>query len=109
MAFVLKDGQKVPLALVITDADGNAAPVEGAPVWASSDVALVEVTVDPDDPMKAVASTVPGPGLGIATVSAVVDADLGEGVASVEGRLDIEVVAGDAAIVNIEAGTPEAR
>jgi len=109
MAFILKDGQKVPLQLVITDAEGNSAAGEGDPIWASSDKTLVVVTVDAADATKAVASTVPGPGLGTATVSAVVDADLGEGVTEVTGQLDIEVVAGDAAIVNIEAGTPEPR
>ena len=109
MSFILKDGQKVTLALEITDAEGNPAFGEGAPVWESSDPSLVEVVADPDDPTQAVASTVPGPGLGTATVTAIVDADLGEGVVPVTGTLDIDVVAGDAAIVNLVAGDPEPR
>lgn len=103
MAFILKDGTKVALALELFDAEGNAASGEGAPVWSSSDETLI--TVDADG----VASTVPGPGLGTATVTATVDADLGAGVTPVTGVLDIEVVAGDAAVVNITAGTPEPR
>lgn len=109
MAFILKDGQKVPLALVITDSEGNPVTADGDPTWASSDFGLVTITPDSGDATKAVASTVAGPGLGTATITAAVDADLGEGVVEVTGTLDIEVVAGDAAIVNIEAGTPEVR
>jgi len=103
MAFILKDGQQVQLAVELTDRDGNPVTADGAPVWSSSDPSLV--TVD----TSGLAVTVPGPGLGTAIITAVVDADLGEGVAEQTGTLDIEVVAGDAAIVNITAGTPEDR
>lgn len=109
MAFVLKDGQQVPLALKVLDAEGNPATVEGAPSWQSSDTSLVTVTPDAADPARAVASTVPGPGVGTATVSATVDADLGEGVMPIGASLDIDVVAADAAVVNLEPGTPEPR
>jgi hypothetical protein len=108
MAFILKDGQKVPVALEATDKDGNAAAVETVS-WETSDAALVTITPDATDPKAAVVSTVPGPGTGTATITARADADLGEGVVPIEGRLDIEVVAGDAAVVNITAGAPSDR
>lgn len=106
MAFILKDGQKVRLRLVAQDSEGNPANFQGDPLWVSSDPALVEIL---PEGVEAVAVTVPGPGLGTATITATVDADLGEGVTEITGTLDIEVVAGDAAVVNLEPGTPENR
>lgn len=106
MGFILKDGQKVGLTLELTDADGNVVTGQGDPVWESSDPALVAIS---PNGAAATASTTPGPGTGTATVTARVDADLGEGVKEVTGTLDIEVVAGDASVVNIVAGTPEDR
>lgn len=109
MAFTLKDGQKVAVAIEVRDAEGNPAATEGAPVWSSSDESLITVTPDEANPMAASVSTVEGPGLGTATVTVSVDADLGEGVVTLEGSEDFEVAAGDAVVINFVPGTPEPR
>jgi alkylation response protein AidB-like acyl-CoA dehydrogenase len=105
MTLILTDEQKVALAVAFTDRMGNPASVEGSPVWASSDP-CVEVTAAADG-LSAVATTT-GP-LGTAQVSVSADADLGEGVKSIVGTLDIEVVAAEAANVGISAGAPEPK
>lgn len=111
MSFILKDGQQVGLELQITDAEGNdVASTSMTNIgWESSDPNLILVLLVPDDQRKATARTVPGPGVGTATVTVRARADLGEGEQEVTGTLDLDVVAGDAAIVNIQAGTPEDR
>jgi len=100
MAYVLKDTQETALSVTVLDKRGNPATVQN-PGFASSDPAIVAVA---DSGLTAVASAA-GP-LGTATVTFTGDADMGDGVSPITGVLDIEVVAGDAAITNIVAGTP---
>lgn len=100
MSFILKATQQVDLSINVTDKRGNPATVQN-PSFASSDEAVVSVV---DEGLTAVASAVGTPGT--ATVTFTGDADLGEGVSPITGVLDVEVVAGDAAVVNITAGTP---
>lgn len=115
--FILKDGQKVGGVRVdpasITDAEGNPASIDPASVtWRSSDESLVTVAADPNDSTgeTQIITTTPGPGLGDAIVTATADADLGEGVKSIEFAEVIRVVAGDAAAGTIAiTGTPEDR
>ena len=95
MAFILKTGTKVQLALELTDADGNVVTPTETPVWSSSDPAVVDVDA------SGMASDPVGAGLGTATISAVAD--------GFTGVIDITTVAGDAAFANITAGTPEPR
>lgn len=104
--MVLKDTEKVTLSIAPLDAKGNAASVDGAPVWASSNEAVLTVTASADG-FSAVAVAV-GP-LGTAQVSVQVDADLGEGVKPLAATLDIDVLAGEAVALSIAAGTPEAQ
>jgi len=109
MAFVLKDGQKVRgVAANATDADGN--PITDGPpaAWSSSDETLVTVAPDADAADGSqVVTTAPGPGLGTATVTAVVTMPDGSSLTAVQ---DFQVVAGDEAFVNISVGgTPEPR
>lgn len=100
MSYILKATQQVDLSITVTDKRGNPATVQN-PSFASSDEAVVSVV---DEGLTAVASAVGTPGT--ATVTFTGDADLGEGVSPITGVLDVEVVAGDAAVVNITAGTP---
>ncbi len=109
MAFQLKDGEKVTLAIDPRDVDGNPAAIDGAPAWTSSDTTLIVVTPNPADAKQADAATVPGAPLGTVTISVSVDADLGAGVTTLAGTLDIEKVAGDATVVNVVPGTPAPR
>jgi hypothetical protein len=102
MSFVLKATQQVHLGVLVLDKRKNPAAVQD-PAWSSSDDGIVTVAPGPDG-LSAVASAA-GP-TGSATVTWTADGDLGDGVRPLEGRIDIEVVAGDAAVVNISAGTP---
>lgn len=103
MALVLTDIQKVSLSITPTSAAGNPAPVDGAPVWTSSDESVLTVTAS-EDGLSAEAVTTGK--LGVAQVSVSADADLGEGVTTITGVLDVEVKASEAVSLAVSAGTP---
>jgi hypothetical protein len=96
------------VTLAITNAKGAAAPVQGAPVWASSDETVLLVTASADG-MTAVVDTV-APGTARITVTA--DADIGDvnGVVTITGvSEDIIVAVGpksQASVVTLNMGTP---
>lgn len=108
----LTDIQSVKLFIQPIDAKGNPAPVEaGTVVWVSSDPTIITVGPDPDDAtneLKQVATAV-GPltadGASV-QVSVSADADLGAGTTTINGTLDITVVASQATSVTINTGTP---
>lgn len=102
--LVLKDNQKSALAVQFLSLRNNPAPVDGVPAWAVSDGALLSLSVAADG-MSAVVSAV-GP-IGAGQVSVNADADLGAGVVPVVGILDVQVVGGDAAVVQISSGPAE--
>ena len=102
--MVLKDTEQVVLSVVPVDAKGNTAPVDGAPAWGSSDPAVATVTPAADGLSATVAAVGP---LGKTQISVTADADLGEGIESIVGTLEIEVVAGEAVSLSIKTGTPE--
>ena len=102
----ITDVQKVVGSIAPQDAAGNPAPVDGVPVWESSDTSIVTVTAAPDG-MSAVVEAV-GP-LGTAQVSVSADADTGEGVVTITALADIEVLASQATAVGISFGVPEAK
>ena len=106
MALILTDLQKVSLSVSFTSAAGNAAPVDGVPVWSSSDELIVSVTAS-EDGLSAVATTV-GP-IGLAQVSVTADADMGEGFKPITGLLDVSVIASEAAFAGLTAGVPEPK
>lgn len=103
MALVLTDVQKVQLSISPTSAAGNPAPVDGVPVWASSDETVLVVTAS-EDGMSAEAVTTGK--LGKAQVNVSADADLGEGVKTITGVLDVEVKVSEAVSLTVSAGTP---
>jgi hypothetical protein len=105
MAFTLTDVQQVTLAITAVDARGNPAKLDGAPVWASSDTALLTIAPAADG-LSCVATAV-GP-LGTAQITVTADADLGAGVRELQGLLDIEIIASEALNVTIVPGTPVA-
>jgi len=102
--MILKDTEQVVLSVVPVDAKGNAAPVDGTPAWDSSDPTVAIVTPAADGLSATVAAAGP---LGKAQISVTADADLGEGIESIVGTLEIEVVAGKAVSLSIKTGTPE--
>jgi hypothetical protein len=103
--LVLKDTQKSALAIQVLSLKGNPAPIDGVPVWAVSDPALLSLADVSADGLSATVNAV-GP-VGTGQVSVNVDADLGEGIVPVIGVLDVQVVGGDAAVVQISSGPAE--
>jgi hypothetical protein len=103
MALVLTDIQKVELSISPSSAAGNPALVDGAPVWETSDPTVVTLDVATDG-LSAVAVTTGK--LGSARVSVTADADLGTGVKTLSGVLDVEVKASEAVSLAVSAGTP---
>ena len=101
--MVLTDSQKVALSIQPVDKKGKPALVEGVPVWMSSDVAIVDVQPLPDG----LSAFAVAQDLGHAQISVMADADLGEGTTLITGVLEIDVVAGQAVGLTINAGEPE--
>ena len=106
MSLVLTDMQKVQLSIQPVDGAGNPAPVDGPPIWESSDPGVLTLEASTDG-MSAIASAV-GP-LGAAQVKVSADADLGEGVETITGILDVQIVADKAVSLAVQAGVPEPK
>ena len=101
--MIITDSQEVDLSIQPVDAKGKPAQVEGAPAWVSSDPLVVAI-VPSADGLSCVAKA--GDNLGHAQVSVSADADLGTGVRTIAGTLDVDVVAGEAVSLSVVAGTP---
>lgn len=82
---------------------GQPAPVDGVPVWASSDETVL--TVEPAADGLSCVIKAQAPGSARATVTA--DADLGEGVRPLIGIHEETVTPGEATIIEIVAGPAE--
>ena len=104
MAQIITSTQKFTITVTgFVDSKGNPAPVDGAPVFAVSDPAILSIipTADP----KAVEVLAVGP-LGTAQVSVTADADLGAGLKPIMGLYDVQVIAGEAVAMALVAGAP---
>jgi hypothetical protein len=101
----LTDIEKVALSVQPMSAAGNPAPVETA-MWTCSDDTVLTVVPGADGLSCEVITTGK---IGTARVSVTVDADMGEGVISLEGFADFEVVASQAVSLAVNVGTPEVR
>lgn len=99
----IRDNERFSCALEARSAAGNPTTVE-SPAWSTSDENLLEVTPSADG-MSAVVRA-KGP-VGTAQLRVDADADLGEGVRQISGTLDVEVLAGDAAAIELRAGPAE--
>lgn len=97
----LKVSDQLPLSVELKDKFGNKAVVDGKPVWAVTDEALASVEVA-EDGMSAVLK--PKGQVGALKVQVSADADLGEGVKSIVGELDVDLLPGEAVVVEIKAG-----
>jgi hypothetical protein len=102
----LTTAQQFNVTLTITDTAGNPAPVDGVPVWATSDATVVAVTAAADG-MSAVA---PGIAAGVARLTVTADADLGSGVQTITGvSEDINVTIDPsqmASVMTLNLGAP---
>lgn len=103
MALTITATQKFTAAVSFVDAKGNPALVEGAPVFAASDPAILTVVATADPNTVEVLAVGP---VGAAQLTVTADADLGAGVVNVTGLLDVQVIAGQAVGVTIAAGVP---
>lgn len=101
MSLILPIDRVVTLSIQPVDAAGNPAPVDGAPVWASSDEALVTV-VAAEDGLSA--ELRPVGALGLAQISVSADALMGPEIRNLTGLLEVQIVGGEAVALNIVAG-----
>jgi hypothetical protein len=95
------NSQQATATITPVDKFNNPAPVDGVPVWASSDETIVTVT-PADDGLSALVKAV-GP-LGSANVSVTADADMGAGVVTIFGTLSVDVTPGQAVGITITLG-----
>ncbi len=80
------------------DRAGNPARLDGVPTWTISDPTLATITPSEDGLQCAVQAVGP---LGKVTLSVSADADLGEGVETLSGSAEIDIVAGEAVALNL--------
>ena len=72
------------VTLSITNESGQAAPIDGMPVWASSDETVLRVTPTENSMSAVIDSVAPG----VARISVMADANLGEGVTTITGSTE---------------------
>jgi len=91
MATLSTDEFYDAVTLAITNSHGDPAPVDGVPVWASSDETVLALTVAADG-MSARVDTV---GVGTARIAISADSDMGAGVTAITGvSEDVDVTLG---------------
>lgn len=104
MIQIVENEYFVTNPLDVRSAKGNPAQVQaGSVVFASSDPTVLQVTDAGDGTARCDAV---GP-VGNAQLIVTADADLGDGVVPITGTLDVTVVAGQAAVINVTAGAPQ--
>lgn len=101
--LAMTNSQKATATIAIVDKAGQPAPVDGIPVWASSDATIITVTPAADGMSADVVAVGP---LGKANVSVTADADLGAGVKSIFGILEVEITQGEAVGITLTLGEP---
>jgi len=104
MSLVLANDHKATASIQPVDAKGNPATIDGLAAWSSSSTDIVTVTNVSADSLSA--DIVPGTALGSAQINVTADADLGSGVTTINGVLDVQVVAGQAVGFTIQTSPP---
>jgi hypothetical protein len=100
----ITNSQKFTVSAKPVNARGGPAAIDGVPTWAVSDATILSVTPASDGLSAAVAAVGP---TGTADVSVSGDADLGEGVKPIFGKLTVNVTPGAAVGFELTAGAPE--
>lgn len=95
--------QQFLLTINPTDKRGKPAPVDGAPVWASSNEAVATVVPNPGG----LSALVVAQGIGDYTVSVSADADLGAGVTTLTATDSGSVTQGEATAIGFVVGPVE--
>lgn len=101
MGLTLSTVQKCPVSITPVDKKGNKAPVDGIPEWNVSAPGIVSLFPAADG----MSCDIVALALGTAQVNVKADADLGSGVTTITGVLDVEVVASQAVGFAINTGT----
>jgi len=102
--ITINENQKVKLTANPVTAKGNPAVIDGPVTWQVVSGSNF-ITLTPVDNFSVYAVAV-GP-VGVATIKASADSDLGTPVSIISNTITVEVVAGPAATLNIIAGNPE--
>jgi hypothetical protein len=102
--LVLANDHKVTASIQPVDAKGNPATIDGLAAWSSSSTDIVNVTNVSADSLSA--DVIPGTAMGTAQINVTADADLGSGVTTINGVLDVQVVAGQAVGFTISTSPP---
>ncbi len=102
MANRMTNEQKITASVSPKTAGGHDAPIDGVVTFTSSDESVVSIVVIDDKSASLVAV-----GPGVAQITASFDADLGEGVRTIEASGAMEVVAAEATTGEITFGEPE--
>lgn len=105
MATIITVDQAVPASVAFQDKAGNAAAVDGVPAWATSDGNVASVTAAVDG----LSALVVAVNVGSCQVSVTADADLGAGIRQIIGLADLQVVGGEASVVNVALGAPQPK
>jgi hypothetical protein len=108
--LILPADQKVHCSIEPVDAKGNPAKIDGVPTWSSSNDQIATVTPEPDAGSGVfTAWVVPAAQIGTCQINVSADADLGSGITTINGVLDLEVVSGQAVGFEIahEAPVPQ--
>ena len=102
--MILKIDQKLPISVGFKDFKGNDAAVDGVPTWALTDDSLGSLEVAADG----LSAVLHSKGvIGSGKVQCAADADLGQGVRTIIGELQIDFVAAEAETVQLTAGEPQ--
>ena len=114
MPFALKVGQRTRLHVAFLRVDGSRSPVEGPPIWTSSNPAMVAIV---EDPLSTDGRSVYAECLGpvdpavpshIVEISCAGEVDLGTGVRVIETLpFEIQPEAAETTIAVITAEVPE--
>jgi len=101
--------QVLPISFKVVDGRGRTVKLDGDPIAASSDETVVTIGAMTNDGSNTWSGEVNSVAPGDARVTVSGDADLGEGVQTVTGILEVTVTLDprtSARITDIEAGTP---
>lgn len=91
-APALMIGDKKIARVQFTAADGGPANVDGAPVWSTSDSAVLGLTPASDG----MSCVIEAKARGVAELGISADADLGQGIESLTGSVEVAVLGGKA-------------
>jgi hypothetical protein len=105
--LVLPIDQKVHCSIEPVDAKGNPAAIDGVPTWTSSNDQIATVVADPPDGSGIFTAWVTPVGqVGTCQINVTADADVGSGITTINGVMDLQAVAGQAVGFQISHEAP---